>query len=183
MPKPGHGFNQNVLALAIKLAGKNADASRITAWLGQRAYEARANRIVDQNNERNCPRCLLRSARRRFSAAQNGIDMSLDVVLGNFRKSFDGQSVTVPINNNILTVEEPERLKFGNECQMLGCVGRRQMQAADPINAARFLSVAGQWPSHCRTTKKTDERPPSHLRPYVEARIIAAGSGSVEGVG
>ena len=62
-------------------------------------------------------------------------------------------------------------------------MSRRQLQAADPINAARFLSVAGQRPCHCRTTKKTDERPPSHLRPYVEVRIIAARSSSVEGVG
>jgi hypothetical protein len=111
----------------------------------------------------------LRSARRRFSAAQNGIDMSLDVVLCNFSKSFDGQSVTVPINSKILAVYESELLKFGNECQMLWCIGRRLMQAADPIHAARFLRVAGQRPCHCRTTKKTDERPPSHLRPYVES--------------
>jgi hypothetical protein len=148
--KPGHGFNQNVLALAIKLAGKNADASRIAARLGQRAHEARANRIIDQHNERNCPRRPLRSARRRFSAAQNGIDMSLDVVLCNFSKSFDGQSVTVPINSKILAVYESELLKFGNECQMLWCIGRRL--AADPIHAARFLRVAGQRPCHCRTT-------------------------------
>ena len=183
MAKPGHGFNQNVLPLAIKLAGKNADASRVAAWLGQRAHEARANRIIDQNDERNCLRRRLRSARRRFSAAQNDIDLSLDVVLCNFSKSFDGQSVTPPIHSKILAVEESERVKFGNECQMLWRIGRRLMQTADPINAARFLSVAGQRPCHCRTTKKTDERPPSHLRPYVEAKIIAARSSSVEGVG
>ena len=121
-------------------------------------------------------------AQSRFSAAQNGIDMSLDVVLCNFSKSLDGQFVTVPINSKILAVYESELLKFGNECQMLWCIGRRLMQAADPIHAARFLRVAGQRPCHCRTTKKTDERPPSHLRPYVEA-IIAARSSSVEGVG
>ena len=57
------------------------------------------------------------------------------------------------------------------------------MRAADPIDAARFLRVAGQRPCHCRTAKKTDERPPSHLRLYVEAKIIAARSRSVEGVG
>ena len=109
-------------------------------------HEARANRIIDQNNERNCLRRLLRSARRRFSAAQNNIGMSLDVVLYNFSKSFDGQSITVPIHNKILALEESERVKFGNECQMLWCVGRRQLQAADPINAARFLSVATAMP-------------------------------------
>jgi hypothetical protein len=102
----------------------------------------------------------LRSARRRFSAAQNGIDMSLDMVLCNFSKSFDGQSVTV--HGKILAVYESELLKFGNECQMLWCIGRRLMQAADPIHTARFLRVAGQRPCHCRTTKKTDERPPLH---------------------
>jgi hypothetical protein len=90
----------------------------------------------------------LRSARRRFSAAQNGIDTSLEVVLCNFSKSFDGQSVTVPINSKILAVYESELLKFGNECQMLWCIGRRLMQAADPIHAARFLRVAGQRPRH-----------------------------------
>ena len=121
--------NQNFLALAIKLAGKNADASRIAARLGQRAHEARANRIIDQHDERNCSRRPLRSARRRFSAAQNGIDMSLGVVLCNFSKSFDGQSVAV--HSKILAVYESELLKFGNECQMLWCIGRRLMQDAD----------------------------------------------------
>jgi hypothetical protein len=124
----------------------------------------------------------LRSARRRFSAAQNDIDMSRDVVLCNFSKSFDGQSVTPPIHSKILAVEESERVKFGNECQMLWRIGRRLMQAADPINAARFLRVASQRPCRCGTTKKTNERPPFHLRPYVEAKIIAARSSSVEGV-
>jgi hypothetical protein len=81
-----------------------------------------------------------------------------------------------------LAVEESERVKFGNECQMLWRIGRRLMQAADPINAARFLRMASQRPCHCGTTKKTDERPPSHLPPYVEDRIIAARSSSVEGL-
>ena len=93
---------------------------------------------------------------------QNGIDLSLDVVLRNFSKSLDGQSVTVPINSKILAIYESELLKFGNECQMLWCIGRRLMQAADPIHTAGFLRVAGQRPCHCRTTKKTDERPPLH---------------------
>jgi hypothetical protein len=62
----------------------------------------------------------LRSARRRFSAAQNNIGMSLDVVLYNFSKSFDGQSVTPTIHSKILAVEESERVKFGNRCQCCG---------------------------------------------------------------
>ena len=98
------------------------------------------------------------------------------MVLCNFSKSFDGQSVTV--HSKILAVYESELLKFGNECQMLWCIGRRLMQAADPIHAARFLRVAGQRPRHRRATEQRDELPPPHHSITSSARASNVGGTS-----
>ena len=130
MTKSGHGFNQNILALPIKFAGENTNARRIAARLGQRTHKARADRIIDQNDERNRPRRLLRSARRRFPAAQDGINLGLDLVLCKLSKPLDGLSVTSPIHSKVLTLDELKRPQLGDECELVWRIGGRLMEAA-----------------------------------------------------
>ena len=55
--KPGHGFDQNVLALAVKLAGKNAPAHRIT--IGLAGEFTRPARIASSRSRTPGSKCML----------------------------------------------------------------------------------------------------------------------------
>jgi hypothetical protein len=75
---PGQRLHQDLLTLAVKLGGQDADACGIAARLGKRAHKSGPDHIVGKRENRDRRGRLLCSADGSISADQDHIDLSFD---------------------------------------------------------------------------------------------------------
>jgi hypothetical protein len=102
MANSGHRLHENFLPLAIEFGGENGDARRIAGGLRKRAHKSLPNHVVGQREERNRGRCPLCGANSGVSTCQDDIDLGFDQLRRMFLELLNAQSVTAPIDVEVL---------------------------------------------------------------------------------
>jgi hypothetical protein len=73
-----HGFNQNILPLAVELWRKKADASDIATRVGERGDEPLVDHIFAHSSDRHCIRQLLQRAQLQFGTSNDDVGFGID---------------------------------------------------------------------------------------------------------
>src|SRR5205823_10339338 len=99
--RTGHQFQQELLALTVKLIGEDAESSCVTARTRERSCQPRSHHVVGNTDYRNRTRHLLRSAHRSIAAGKDDVGTGLDLVL------LCAAAKAARIDDKISTFDEP----------------------------------------------------------------------------
>src|SRR5262245_54111669 len=109
---PGHGLDQDVLSLAVKLGGEDADPRRVAIWPGKRFYQSLSDHIVCDPDDRNRFGRLLYGANRDAPAGIDDIGLGFDQLRRIFRNQIDVRRKMTVIVREVLALDEAATAQF-----------------------------------------------------------------------
>jgi hypothetical protein len=160
--KSGHRLDQDFLPLAVELGGEQADPGRVTAGAGQRVHQSGSDHIVRKSEDRNCRGRLLCGANAEIPTGRNDIDPRFDQFRRKFRNQFNTLSVLMPIDREVLALDEAGPPKFFEHRDVLRCSTWTGEQAAKAIRPSGLLRTCGERPRGRRVAEHRDELAPFH---------------------
>src|SRR5262249_9006675 len=125
------------------------------------ARESWPNHIRGEGEDRNLGRRLPRGANGSVSARQDDIDLSFHQLGRMFLELLDPQSITAPIDDEILAPDEAEPPQFAKERDMKGRIAWTGEHATETINPSGLLGPRRERPRRGPTDER-DELVPFH---------------------
>ena len=94
---PGHGFDQDVLSLAVKLSCENADPRRVAIWPRERSHQPFPDHIVCDRNDGDALGCLLYGTSRNTPTSIDDIGLGCDQLRRILRNQIDARYKNMPL--------------------------------------------------------------------------------------
>jgi hypothetical protein len=95
---PGHGFDQDLLSLSVKLSGEYADSRCVAIRPGERFYQSLPDHIVCDPNNGNAFGCLLHGANCHAASGKDDIDPCTDQLRRILRKQTNALPICAPFD-------------------------------------------------------------------------------------